>query len=192
MATTTQPITPVMAPRRIRGWRFWVPMGLQLLLVLAVPATKVGAFTSGTTLHLAIAPVDPYDLLRGRYMALDYAVESLDTLQKLPGWQAGYAHGTHDLYVTLRPGTAPGQPWQATALSAERPAGLGAGAAIIRGRLKDGAMQLGLREYYMPEDRGDAAEAAIQRSPKSARAELKVDDHGNAVLTGLWIENQRY
>ncbi|MNS12185.1 hypothetical protein D3C72_437430 [compost metagenome] len=167
-------------------------MGLQLLLVLAVPATKVGAFTSGTTIQLAIAPVDPYDLLRGRYMALDYAVENLETLQKLPGWQADYAYGTHDLYVTLRPGAA-GQPWQATALHAERPAvSLGAGSAIIRGRLKDGTMQLGLREYYMPEDRGDAAEAAIRRSPQSARAELKVDDHGNAVLTGLWIENQRY
>ncbi len=188
---TTSTTAPVAAPRRLRGWRFWVPMSLQLLLVLAVPATKVGAFTSGTTIQLAIAPVDPYDLLRGRYMALDYAVENLETLQKLPGWQADYAYGTHDLYVTLRPGAA-GQPWQATALNAERPTGLSAGSAIIRGRLKDGTMQLGLREYYMPEDRGDAAEAAIRRSPQSARAELKVDDHGNAVLTGLWIENQRY
>lgn len=191
MATLTQTTTPVAAPKRIRSWRFWVPMGIQLLLVLTVPATKVGAFTSGTTIQLAIAPVDPYDLLRGRYMALDYAVENLETLQKLPGWQSDYAYGTHDLYVTLRPGAA-GQPWQATAVSKERPASLNAGSAIIRGRLKDGSMQLGLREYYMPESRGDAAEAAIQRSPKSARAELKVDDHGNAVLTGLWIENQRY
>lgn len=177
--------------KKLPGWRFWLPLAFQVLLVAALPVQQVPAYAWGTPVTLSIVPVDPYDVLRGRYMRVDYAISDLATLQSLPGWHPDWEYGAHTVHLTLVP-TGQAKPWRATALSATRPAQVPPDAVILKGRLESGTLNIGMTEYHIPEDRGDAAEAGLRRSPKSALAEIKIDGSGNPVLMGLVIEGKRY
>ena len=185
----TQPAERRERPRR--HWRFWLPLALQVLIVLAVPAPKLAAYAWGTPVVLAVAPVDPYDLLRGRYVELGYELDRPSLLQSLPGWQGDWAHGEHEVFVTLVPGKA-NEAWRAVAIADTLPETLPEGAVALKGQLKSGQADWGLGQYYMGEAIGDEAEAGLQRAPSSARAEVRVDGRGQAVLVGLWIAGKRY
>lgn len=185
-------LTPVASPqvRRLR-LRFIAALVVQLALIVAVPLPKVAAYAWGTPVLLEIRPVDPYDILRGRYMRVDYALASEAALAALPGWQAPWGSPGTVVFVTLRPGAA-GAPWTPVAVASEAPEELPAGHVLLRGRMENGSLALGLGEFHMPEERGDEAEAALRRAPESARAEVRVDGEGRAVLVGLWLDGKRY
>lgn len=185
-------LTPVAAPKAPRlRLRFALALAVQLALIVAVPLPKVAAYAWGTPVLLEIQPVDPYDILRGRYMRVEYTLASEASLAALPGWQAHYGSPGTLLFVTLRPGAA-GAAWTPVAVASEAPGSLEAGHVVLRGRMEDGRLALGLGEFHMPEERGDEAEAALRRDPKSARAEVRVDGEGRAVLVGLWLGGKRY
>jgi len=98
LETRTRVAAPAAA---IPGWRFWVPLAVQVLIVLAVPAPKLAAYAVGTPVVLRTVPVDPVDLMRGRYAMLGYEVGREAAARGLPNGP---------VYVTL----APGEPaWRA-------------------------------------------------------------------------------
>jgi uncharacterized membrane-anchored protein len=197
MNTETQ--VPVVAPPaaplagRPPAWRFWLPMALQLVIITTVPAPKVWAHATGTTVLLRTMPVDPYDALRGRYMRLGYADANADTLAKLPGAKPVLDATVGELvWVELAPGKA-NQPWKAVKLHASRPGDLPAGHTVIKGRSGGGIVDWELGEYFVPEASGDGIEAAMrQDASKSTWAEARVSADGTAVLEGLWIAGKRY
>lgn len=189
----------VLAPQapaapKAPAWRFWLPLAFQLLIVAAVPAPQLVAHVTGTTVLLRTAPVDPYDLLRGRYMRLGYADESSTELARLPGWKAAAeaSPAPDALWVVFAP-TAPGKPWKAVEVRASRPDGLPAGQVAIRGAYRGGDVDWGMDHYYVPEGAGDGIEDAMRQGPRDAiLVEARVDARGNAVLEGLWIAGKRY
>ena len=173
-------------------WRFWLALLLQVGLVAAIPARKALTLATGTTIYLQVAPVDPYDLLRGRYIALSYTLAQSPELEKLPGWSPELSK-PGILYLRLAPPNGdPARPWQAIGISRDRPRELQPKEVVLQGWFDGGQLRFGIEEFFISEALGDVLELEIRRHPETLRAEVKVDPWGQAALVGLWVGEQRY
>ncbi|MBF2028115.1 MAG: GDYXXLXY domain-containing protein [Oscillatoriales cyanobacterium C42_A2020_001] len=187
-------------PRRLPGWRFWLPLVFQSALIIAVPAQDAYTYATGKTVVLQTAPVDPYDLLRGYYQTLGYEISRVDTLSKLPGGDRLRTHPIDDVYVILEaPATENSRPpkaWKPVRVSGERPSNLPANQIALKGRAEGWRVIYGLETYYMPEDQREQVNAAInqaqQGNQQSFVVEAKVDATGNSVPVGLWVRDRNY
>ncbi|MBD0342446.1 MAG: GDYXXLXY domain-containing protein, partial [Microcoleus sp. Co-bin12] len=193
--------------KRLRAWRMWVPLLLQIGLIAAVPATAVYTFITGKTVVLQTVPVDPYDFLRGYYQVLSYNISDRTNLQKLPGWKdlpgektpcppgAACPQNTHNVYrktsfyVILeapKAATNPGRPqaWKPVRVSLENPGNLPANQIAIKGKYNGFLMEYGLETYYMPEDEREKVNQEIREAQMNQRqsfvVEVKVDKTGHA------------
>jgi uncharacterized membrane-anchored protein len=183
LETRTRAKAPAAA---IPAWRFWVPVGLQVLMLLAVPLPKLAAYAVGTTVVLRTAPVDPGDPFRGRYATLGYEIATREALTRLPGWRDGISG---DVYFTL----APDQPaWRAVAVSDRYPTLVPPGDVVLKGRRDGTQVTFGLEQYYVPDSQGDRLENALRAHRSGNLAEIKVDGGGTAVLTGLVVDTTRF
>ncbi|MFS8854197.1 GDYXXLXY domain-containing protein [Synechococcus sp. H55.7] len=173
-------------------WRFWLALLLQLGIVLLIPARQALTLATGTTIYLQTAPLDPYDLLRGRYVTLGYVVDRRSTLEQLPGWSSELDR-PGILYLRLAPsGGDPTQPWQAIGVSRDMPKDVKPEEKVLRGRFDGWRLKFGIEEFFIPEAVGDVLEEDIRRYPEATRAEVKVDPWGKAALIGLWVRERRY
>ena len=216
--TTNQFQLPPEA-KRLRAWRMWVPLLLQIGLIAAVPATAVYTFITGKTVVLQTAPVDPYDFLRGYYQVLSYDISDRTNLQKLPGWKdlpgettpcppgAACPQNTHNVYrktsfyVILeapKAATNPGRPqaWKPVRVSLENPVNLPANQIAIKGKYNGFLMEYGLETYYMPENEREKVNQEISEAQSNQRqsflVEVKVDKTGHAVPVSLWVRDRNY
>lgn len=165
---------------------------LQVSLVALVPTRKALTLATGTPIYLQIAPRDPYDPLRGRYVTLSYTVAQLSTLEKLPGWFPELGK-PGILYLRLAPPAGdPSQPWQAIGISRDRPGELQPTEVVLQGWFDGWQLRFGIEEFFIPEALGDVLELEIRRNPEALRAEVKVDPWGKAALVGLWAGERRY
>ncbi len=176
-------------------WRFWIPLVIQVTIVLMVPIPKALTRVTGQTVYLQTVPVDPYDVLRGRYVTLNYQISRPPALRDLPGW-TDELKTQPEFYLILESppsGADPTEPWDPVAIRTEYPDRLETDQWVIRGRLIDGwNVDYGLSEYYIPEMIGDDLESDIRLYPEETRAEVKVDSTGYAALVHLWVEDRRY
>lgn len=180
--------------RKIPLWRFLIPLVVQVAIVLSIPAQKVLTIANGTTVYLKTAPVDPYDVLRGRYVTLNYDIAQRSRLESLSGWSDDLTRRDNDLYVVLEP---PGndqsrEPWNPVSVSDSYPDILADDQQVIRGNWRGWRLDLGLGAYYIPEDIGDALEDDIWNNPDGTRVEVKVDQQGKTALMSLWVEDRNY
>lgn len=205
--------------KRLRAWRMWVPLLLQIGLIAAVPATAVYTFMTGKTVVLQTAPVDPYDFLRGYYQVLNYDISARRNLEKLPGWEDLHSEkiycspgvvcpqNTHKVkqktsfYVILeapKTATNPGRPqaWKPVRVSLENPVNLPANQIAIKGKYNGWRMEYGLETYYMPEDERKKVNREITEAQRNQRqsflVEVKVDKTGHAVPVSLWVRDRNY
>ena len=205
----TQTQAPVAVPAlkeksSIAGWRFWLPLFLQVILIGAGAAQAVYTYTTGTTVVLQTVPVDPYDLLRGYSQTVRYDISNLGMLRSLPGGnelsQTDAADQSFPIYVTLESPTQqtpmPPSSWTPVAVSATYPKQLGAHQIAIQGRYRDRQVVYGLESYYMPEDQRTQINAAINQAQDDQRrpflVEVKVDNQGHSVPVSLWVEDKNY
>jgi uncharacterized membrane-anchored protein len=198
--------------RSIPMIRFLIPLALQSLIILAVPAQAIYTHLSGQTVFLKTAPVDPYDPLRGYSVTLGYEVSRYEVLKTLPGWKEipkggqNWRSGKADpnypkddtiIYVTIEPTSTPTPKkamsqhpaWQPIAVSLKMP-NLAPHQAVLRGRLRYGRLESGLETYYMPESRRNEVNEAIRTQPSFLEA--KVDRAGNATPVKLWVGDRAY
>lgn len=180
--------------RKIPLWRFLIPLAVQVAIVLSIPAQKVMTITNGTTVYLQTVPVDPYDVLRGRYVTLNYDIARRSRLETLPGWSDDLPKRGTEVYVVLDPPTTEQsrEPWQPVSVSDTYPETLDPGQQVIKGRWQGWRLDLGLGAYYIPEDIGDTLEDDIWDNPEATRAEVKVDKRGKTALISLWVEERNY
>ncbi len=196
-------LTPASRPRRRSWWRLAVPLTVQVVLILAIPARSAYVFATGTTVVLQTVPVDPYDLLRGYYQTLSYDISQVDTLQQVPGGQDLFDPSrlseSFPFYVILEPpaaATMPPQPWRPVQVVRERPEQLTARQQVLRGEYRAWQVVYGLETYYMPEAEREAINEdiqTVQRSePEAFRVEVKVSRDGSAVPVSLWVSDRNY
>jgi uncharacterized membrane-anchored protein len=197
-------------------WRFFLPLGLQILLILAVPAQAIYIHLAGRTVILQTVPVDPYDLLRGYSQTLRYNISNIDTLKQLSDRDGLLQEKEDDsltpipakttIYVILEsPNSAasegkPPLPWTPVAISSKLPTNLPANQIVLRGEKSRYSpwVDYGLETYYIPEDQRDRINqeiAQLQQQSEKERTflvEVKVDRRGNAVPVSLWLGDRYY
>ncbi|MDJ0616501.1 MAG: GDYXXLXY domain-containing protein [Calothrix sp. MO_192.B10] len=196
-------------------WRFVLPLLIQTGMILAIPAQAVYTHITGKTAILQTIPVDPYDLLRGYYVTLNYDISRLDNLKKLPGWEElvkqypsvknqypNLPQGTK-LYVTLQgeKPTGDGIPpaWKPVQISLKRPSSLGENQVVLSGKSKYSSISYGLETYYIPEDQRVEINKDISQAQRVKPGqkqpivvEVKVDTQGHAVPISMWVRDRKY
>ncbi|MBW4564043.1 MAG: GDYXXLXY domain-containing protein [Mojavia pulchra JT2-VF2] len=199
----------------IAVWRFLIPLLIQAGLILAIPAQSVYTVVTGKTAILQTLPVDPYDLLRGYSVTLNYEVSRLSTLKKLPGWTdlVKQHPGTNKEYDPLAPGTIVyvileaqkssngiPQAWKPVRVSGQLPNSLPANQLALKGLYtRDNSITYGLETYYIPEDQrqdinNDIAKARPSKPGESQPivVEVKINAQGQAVPISMWVRDRKY
>jgi uncharacterized membrane-anchored protein len=157
--------------------------GLILMIAaqIALPArmmiSRFDTLHNGEEFRFKVAPVDPYDAFRGRYVAIALDQTVLARAGREAGGQGMYALLNTDVqgfaYVQRR--------------SAARPLG----GAYIKGQYQYGSFVLPLERYYMEEKAAPEAEKAYgENSGRNAYITVRVKN-GDAVISGLYLDGVR-
>ena len=151
---------------------------LGLALVLGVMTRNIAKYenhlTTGDTVLLALAPVDPRGFMQGDYMTLSYALERdvFAALNRDPG-----SYPTNeDGYVIVALDN--NKVAQFMRLAANQPKNLATNEMAIHYRIRNGAMQLATNAFFFQEGHGEAFEAAEYGL-------FRVNDKGEPLLTNL-------
>ena len=151
---------------------------LGLALVLVVVTRNIIKYeahlTTGDTVLLALAPVDPRGFMQGDYMTLSYALERdvFAALNRDPG-----SYPTNeDGYVIVALDN--NKVAQFVRLAANQPKNLATNEMAIHYRIRNGAMQLATNAFFFQEGHGEAFEAAEYGL-------FRVNDKGEPLLTNL-------
>jgi uncharacterized membrane-anchored protein len=199
--TTEQPeLDRSSQPTPIPQRNFWLAMGAQFALLSTIAAPAIYTLTTGTTVFLQTAPVDPYDLLRGYYQTLNYDIADRAKLAKLPGGEilSNKQTKTGEFFVTLALPSAPGQQVaQPIAVSATKPPNLPTGQIAIQGIQNPQSgwrndLSYGIEKFYMPESQKDTVNNEVGRNPRKLLVEVKIDSSGHPVPVSLWVGNKSY
>lgn len=171
------PIAPDSPPPKAAGWRFWIPMLLQLGLAIGVPAQSAMTYYWGRSVVLQTRPVDPYDWMRGYSQTLSYDISQVSVLEKLPGWETiatdrdqkqkpRLPYERREFYLILQqptnsatedPNQPPDRPkpWQPVAIRPDRPGQLPVNQVALRGEIMAAMPRYNLETYYMDESKRD-------------------------------------
>lgn len=199
-------------PKKISFWRISIPLLLQTVIILAVPAQAMLTYFTGRTVILQTAPVDPYDLLRGYSQTLNYEISSVDTLKALPGWDTipvdelnlpPYPPNGTPIYVILEApeksrDRATPLPWEPVRVSATKPQNLPENQSVVRGIVRSLWVDYGIERYYMPEDQRNQINQEIRDIQRQFGeeppfvVEVKTRPNGNVVAVSLWLGDRHY
>lgn len=200
ISSTGDPSPP---PRRFRSWRLWIPLLLQSVLIVGIPAQDAYTHVTGRSVTLQTAPVDPYDLLRGYSQTLRYDISRVSDLKEIPGGPAVFKELSQrqrsTLYLVLQ---APSQslqqppiPWRPVEVRLSAPEKLPENQVVLKGITTRSSVKYGLERYYMPEPQRDQINqdiSSIRQQPRAFVVDIKVDPQGNSVPVALWIRDRKY
>ena len=168
-----------------RSLFFVLAVAAQLLILAAVPAQKIYTRVTGRSVTLKIRPVDPYNILSGYYVTLNYEIASPSSFAD----SANASYGER-VYATLE--RQKDGEWRPVSLSKSFPANLPENRIAIRGRYSYSGIQYGIEEFFIPEDKRSEIEQGLRKNHDQARVEIKVDSKGDAALVRLVIGNRVY
>jgi uncharacterized membrane-anchored protein len=197
MSDTTNPT------QRGKVW-FVLAVIAQLLILAAVPARNIYTRLTGTTVILKTAPIDPYDVMTGYFVAMDYDISTppgvnwswRPTPESAPTSIPTTSPALKDLpdgcpvYATLAKGEGPA--WHAVAYDIEWPKTVPADAVVIKGKKEHRRIRFGVEGYYLPETMREAVEDNLRAERGSGLVEVKVDSCGNAAIVKLTIKDKTY
>ena len=164
---------------------FILAVTLQLGLLAAVPAKKIVPRLAGKKVVLKIQPVDPYNIMSGYFLSLDYEISHPDSLE---GWDSLREHQI--VYAILEEGQD--GLWHAMSLHSDRPAAMPEGTVAIKGRKDHWRIRYGIESYYIPEKGRKKIEADLRKHSDEARAEVFVGPFGNAAIFRVWVQDRLY
>jgi uncharacterized membrane-anchored protein len=169
---------------RNRTLWFAVALGAQLLILAAVPAQKIYIRTTGKTILLKTAPVDPYSIMSGYYVTLGYEISNPKVSADWGKWPEG-----KPVWVILQ--ADPNGIWNAVSIHDRRPS-VPADCVVIKGRTYRWRIEYGIESYFIPEESRDKIVRDLREHSRDAKVEVKVDSAGNAAITKLIIEDRVY
>lgn len=141
----------------------------QLFVPINMMVQRFDTLKTGTEYKFKVWPVDPYDAFRGRYVSINVDTSNLyrNNYAVIKVGKDGFA----EIEITTK----------------ERPKS----GDYIKVKSKYSRLQLPFDRYYMDEKQAPKAEIAYrERATKDAYIKVKVKN-GNAVIEGLYIDNQR-
>jgi len=198
-----------------KNLKFFLALGLQILIILVVIIFKVAQFTSGTEVLLKLAPIDPRDPLRGDYLNLRYDITTLNS------YGGENFHNGDIVYVPLQKS---GLFWTAGYNGPQKnlPAKGDNKTVYIKGTIMSGGkdsvfgsqygfnssvqytVKYNIESYFVPEGKGNTWELTswsrcngntecmqnANRPENQPFAKVAVDDNGNALLKQLYIDGK--
>lgn len=164
---------------------FLAAVALQVLILLGVPARKAFTRATGRNVVLKVAPVDPYDVLRGYYVTLDYDISRPANFPNVPTFEFD------EVVYTIIEQQADGI-WTPVGIERELPQNLPANRAAIRGYWNERRIKYGIEEFSIPEAKRQIVEDDLSKNRNEARVDVKVDASGNAALLRLRIQDRIY
>ena len=161
----------------VLGWMVW---------------DRVTLLKEGREVTLAVAPVDPRDLLRGDYVILSFDISRID-ISNIEG-DRGFETGS-PVYVGLK--KSDDGLWNAVSANINRPQDQ-SGVVFIKGKIdlvsngigSSQKLQInyGMEKYFIPE--GDGPGLEKMRSEKVLRIVAAVSDRGEAGIKALLVRGQ--
>ena len=164
---------------------FFAAVALQVLILLGVPARKAYTRATGRDVVLKVAPVDPYDVLKGYFVTLDYDISRPANFPQAPKFEFD------EVMYAIVEQQADGV-WTPVGIERELPNNLPANRAAIRGHWDDRRIKYGIEEFSIPETKRQIVEEDLSKNRNEARVDLKVDADGNAALLRLRIQDRVY
>jgi uncharacterized membrane-anchored protein len=164
---------------------FVLAVAAQFLILAAVPAQKIYTRATGRSVTLKIRPVDPYNVLSGYYVTLNYEIAD-------PGSFADPVtpYNGQRVYAILE--RRNDGVWRQVSLSKSRPTDLPENRIAIRGRYTYSRIGYGIEEFFIPENKRAEIEEGLRKNHDQARVEIKVDSEGDAALVRLLIGDRVY
>jgi uncharacterized membrane-anchored protein len=162
---------------------FWTALGVQLLLVLLIPASRWLILATGRSVILETEPYDPYNLFSGYYVDLRYPIANPAVLP-----------GKHEFkeplqYFVVLKADARGI-WIPVRVTDRLPRDLARNEVALRGRLRFYRMKYGIEQYYLPESRRQAVEKLVRNPKNRVLVRAKVDARGRAAIEELRVGNR--
>ena len=182
---------------RLARWRWQTLAAVVAVMTAAIPAQALWRewlLHHGTVVRLKAVPVDPWDLFRGAYVTLHYAVAQAD-MAELPGTAAvlsAIAPMDEGPVWIVVAADAPDRPLD---LLPVRPVALAVGQVALAGWAeRDDGVRLqvslpALERYYLAPDPAKAMEDEVRASRLSVEASVASD--GTPALRGLWLEDKK-
>lgn len=186
-------------PIRTRGVGLLI---VATLVLLGMVAHEQIRRVSGQEIIVKAHPVDPRDVLRGAYVALDYDIEQIDpnTLSEPPRFSAPLVGQTIPVWLVLD--RAP-EGWAVSRVLERKPGALGKDEVVLRAlwrhahdlsgaagaRLGSFAVDIGADRYFAEESRAKALQNAIRDG--KFEVVLSVGGDGRAVIKGLVLDGAR-
>jgi uncharacterized membrane-anchored protein len=160
-------------------------VAIQVLFLVAMMVRPLITLSTGDTILLRVAPVDPRDLFRGDYVTLSYTI-SRPNVKPGDAWQSNWERMRQmegkTIYVLLEP-EADGKHWQSSGYQFDPPSA----GKFIRGTVEgNGLVRFGIEQYFVQEGQGHDYENAVRERKLSA--EVALDKNGSAQLRRLIIE----
>lgn len=147
---------------------------IQIALPVFVMAGRFNTLHRGEEFRLEVAPVDPYDAFRGRYVAIGLNQNVLSEAVKEDN-----GHGLYGVLNTDARGFA-----YVERISVKKPLN----EPYIKGSYKYGEFILPLDRYYMEEKAAPEAERLYwENAGKNAYITVRVKN-GDAVISGLYLD----
>jgi uncharacterized membrane-anchored protein len=168
-----------------RALFFILAVAAQFLILAAVPAQKIYTRATGRSVMLKIRLVDPYNVLSGYYVTLNYEIANPGAFANSDG-----AYNGERVYAILER-RADGV-WHPVSLSKSYPANLPENRIAIRGRHSYSRIEYGIDEFFIPEDKRAEIEEGLRKNHDQARVEINVDSKGDAALVRLLIGDRVY
>lgn len=162
--------------------KFILAIAFQVVVIFAIIIFKLSVLTGGIDLLLKIEPVDPRDLLRGDYVTFQYSISNTESyLAREKEIKNG-----DTVYVVLR---QYGKYWSIEGVQKNKPSEEN---IFIKGSVASGGFDArmhivyGIEQYFIPEGEG----RNFSFRDKDAAARVAVDDHGNAALKQIYIDDK--
>lgn len=164
---------------------FAAAVGLQLVILLGIPAKKVYTRATGREVVLKVVPVDPYDIMKGYYVTLGYEISRPSAI--LDGTKLEPGAVIYAVVERQEDGL-----WTPVALEQGLPPDLPANRVALRGKWNGFRFDYGIEQFSIPESKRDVIANDLNQNLYDARVDVKVDANGNTALLRLRIQDRVY
>jgi uncharacterized membrane-anchored protein len=179
-ATTTMPAlkaSPSQAYAHLRK-PFITAIVLQMAILLFLGGFNMYVLAAGRTVLLKTIPVDPWDMFRGDYLALNYDVS---TIKSAKHYEAG-----KEVFVVLEKHN----PYWSVSYVSDKLPELTGDQVALKGKINYALdneihVRYGLEQYYVPEGKG------VLPPHTTPDTEVAVDRFGNAAIKQLVLHGKK-
>lgn len=183
---------------------FIIAVLIQLVILASVPAKKYYTLNTGTTVTLKPIAYDPYDILSGYYLRLNYDISMRGVHRPRRIEQGDDQPPLTELekqFLNLNRGTVYGllvpdpnsEFYKLDSLSNDMPEKPGPDKVVIKGFKPSDyrGIEWGIEKYYIPETQRKRLDKKFRENMEDSKVYVKVDKFGNPAIKKIVIAGEQ-